>query len=85
MPVTSGRSRTKRKQVSLHKEEYELAKKMAAAKGTSLSQVIGDALRAVDTRHSSTDPLAHLVGSLEGAHPQGSENHDEVIYDTRVR
>jgi hypothetical protein len=69
----------------LRKEEYELAKKLAASKGVSMSQVIGDALRAVDAEHTLDDPLAHLIGKLEDARPDGSECHDEVIYATDIR
>jgi len=85
MSTISGKSRTRRSQVSLRKDEYELAKKLAASKGISVSQVISDALRAVDTEHTLDDPLAHLIGKLEGTHKDGSECHDEVIYGTDLR
>ena len=85
MSAVSGRSRSRRNQVSLRKEEYELAKKLAASKGISVPQVIGDALRAVDAEHTLDDPLAHLIGKLEEARPDGSECHDEVIYGDDLR
>ncbi len=85
MSTVSGRSRSRRGQISLRKEEYELAKRLAASRGVSLSQVIGDALRAVDTEHTLDDPLAHLIGGLEGAREDGAECHDEVIYGTDIR
>jgi hypothetical protein len=59
MSAIPGKSRSRRSQVSLRKEEYELAKKLAAAKGISMSRVIGDALRAADTEHTLDDPLAY--------------------------
>ena len=78
--MTDREPRVKRIEIRLTAEEYELARRMAAACGVSVSQVIGDALRAAGSEGVPDDPMARLIGKLNGGRPRDSENHDEMVY-----
>ena len=81
MAVAKKRPRMRRTQISLLPEEYELAKRMAAERGVSLSQVVRDAIRdSAESEPRSHDPLRDLIGMVKNADPDGSVKHDEMIY-----
>lgn len=82
MKAVSGRKpRMRRTQISLSQEDYEAAKRIADRRGESLSQVIRDALRReTEAAQTAYDPLGVIIGIVDSADPNASENLDETLY-----
>ncbi len=86
MALIKRKTKMRRTQVSLMPEDYELAKKIAAKRGASLSQVVRDALRKeMDAEITTYDPLGAMIGIVDNADPNASEKLDEIIYGRDIR
>lgn len=86
MAVARKHTKMRRTQISLLQEDYDKALRIAAARQSSLSQVVRELLReAPEYGESPADPLRHLIGIVKDAPPDGSVKHDEYIYGPDLR
>jgi len=86
MAVTGKKPKMQRTQISLTTEDYETARRIAAERGESLSQVVRDALRReAGAPNTSYDPLGPIIGIVDSADPNASEDLDEAIYGRGIR
>jgi len=71
-----------RTQVSLDEQDYNLAKKEAAAMGISLAEYVRRAVRnALPTPPPSDQPnWMRYAGLVESGNPQSSQSIDEIVY-----
>ena len=75
-----------RTQISLTAEDYEAAKRLATERGERLSQVFRNALRKeAKTGNSAYDALRAIIGIVDDADPEASENLDQIIYGRDIR
>ena len=68
-----------RTQVSLDEQDYDLAKKEAAALGISVAEYVRRAIRTV-LPPSSQPTWMRYAGLVESGNPQSSQMIDEVVY-----
>jgi len=81
MSVTKKRPRMKRTQISLPADQLDAARRVAARRRTSMSGLVRSALeRELDEEEAIQEKMLSIVGILKGADPDGSEKHDEVLY-----
>jgi hypothetical protein len=71
-----------RTQVSLDKEEYELAKQQAAALGISLAEFIRRAVRERLPVHGD-GPWMKYAGFVQSGDPRSSQSIDEIVYGSK--
>lgn len=88
MAVSDKRPKMRRTQISLMPDELETARKIAAERGVSLSQVFRDAIRrAAEEREEAErkrrELMWSIVGTVEGADPNASVDHDEILYGSK--
>ena len=81
MAVMRRRLKRRRLQISLLQEDYELAKKLAEERGTSMARVFVSGLHREDKEMRRwQDPLRDLIGMVKDGPTDGSIRHDEMIY-----
>ena len=68
-----------RTQISLDKQEYELAKKEAKALGISVAEFARRAIRQILPADESK-PWMRYAGFVESGDPRSSQSIDEVVY-----
>ena len=68
-----------RTQISLDKQEYELAKKEAKALGISVAEFARRAIRQMLPADESK-PWLRYAGFVESGDPRSSQSIDEVVY-----
>ena len=68
-----------RTQISLDKQEYELAKKEAKALGISVAEFARRAIRQMLPADESK-PWMRYAGFVESGDPRSSQSIDEVVY-----
>ena len=73
---------TIRTQVSLDKNEYESAKRQAAALGISLAEFIRRAVRERLPLHGD-GPWMKYAGLVESGNPRSSHSIDEIVYGNK--
>ena len=71
-----------RTQVSLHKSEYDSAKKQAAALGVSLAEFIRWAVRERLPVHGD-GPWMKYAGFVESGDRRSSQSIDEIVYGSK--
>ena len=73
----------KRVQVYLPVEQYEAARRIAARRGISLSELLVEALQCLEEeeQHDYSDRMKRIVGIVEGADPNASIEHDRILYE----
>jgi hypothetical protein len=71
-----------RTQISLDKQEYESAKRQAAALGISLAEFIRRAVREHLPAHGQ-DPWMRYAGFVDSGDPRSSQSIDEIIYGVK--
>ena len=71
-----------RTEVSLDKQEYELAKKEAKALGISLAEFVRRAVRRA-LPASGEAPWMRYAGLVESGNPRLSRSIDETVYDSK--
>ena len=79
----------KRLNIEIPWEQYELLRREAAARGTTLSGVLRDLIEGLrrprkgrGKRESRDDPFLRMRGSFNGP-PDLAEKHDEYLYGGR--
>jgi hypothetical protein len=85
MAVARKRQKMKRMQISVSPEQFEKAKRIAARRSVSMSQVCRDGIDCVDQRDEEEDQeyfdrMWSIVGIVKGADPNASANHDDILY-----
>ena len=86
MTTGAKKNRMRRTQISLTAEDYESAKRLATERGVSLSEVFRNALRKeAKTGNSAYDALRAIIGIVDNADPEASENLDQIIYGRDIR
>ncbi len=68
-----------RTQISLDKQEYELAKKEAKALGISVAEFVRRAVRST-LPASGQAPWMRYAGFVDSGNPRSSQSVDEVVY-----
>lgn len=71
-----------RTQISLSKEEYELAKKEARRRGISLAEFFRRSLRQ-SLPVKEDKPWMRYCGFVESGNPRSSQQVDDLIYDRK--
>ena len=71
-----------RTQISLDKQEYELAKKEAKALGISVAEFARRAIRQMLPADESK-PWMRYAGFVESGDPRSSQSIDEVVYGVK--
>ncbi len=71
-----------RTQVSLDKQEYELAKKEAKALGISVAEFVRRAVRRA-LPASGKAPWMRYAGLVESGNPHSSQSVDEIVYGSK--
>lgn len=71
-----------RTQVSLEKEEYDLAKKEAKAQGVSVAHFVRMAVRD-KLPAQSVAPWMRYAGDVESGDPNSSQNIDDIVYGAK--
>jgi hypothetical protein len=71
-----------RTQVSLDREEYELAKREAATLGISVAEFVRRAVRQT-LPHRGTAPWMRYAGFVESGDSRSSRTIDEVVYGSK--
>lgn len=71
-----------RTQVSLDRQEYELAKKEAKALGISLAELVRRAVRRA-LPASGKAPWMRYAGLVESGNPHSSQSVDEIVYGSK--
>ena len=81
MAATRKTQRMRRLHIWLPAEDLEAVRQIAARRGTTISNVVRSALkRELDEENAMLEKMLSIVGILKGADPDGSEKHDEVLY-----
>jgi hypothetical protein len=73
---------TIRTQVSLEKEEYQLAKKEAKAQGISVAHFVRMAVRDKLPAKDAA-PWMRYAGDVESGNPNSSQTIDEIVYGAK--
>ena len=68
-----------RTQISLSKDEYELAKQEAKQQGISLAEFFRRSLRLILPKNSNS-PWMKYCGLIESGNPKSSQQIDDVVY-----
>lgn len=71
-----------RTQISLENEEYELAKREAAAQGISVAEFVRRAIRQMLPAKAGV-PWMRYAGFVESGNARSSRSVDEVVYGTK--
>ena len=71
-----------RTQISLDKEDYELAKKEARALGISVAEFVRRAVRQA-LPPSGEGPWMKYIGFVESGDPHSSQSIDDLVYGTK--
>jgi len=71
-----------RTQISLDKNEYELAKKEAAALGISVAEFVRRAVREMLPVRGE-GPWMKYAGFIASGDPNSSQSIDEIVYGTK--
>jgi hypothetical protein len=71
-----------RTQISLEKEEYELAKKGARALGISVAEFVRRAVRQA-LPPAGEGPWMKYAGLVESGDPHSSRSIDDLVYGTK--
>jgi hypothetical protein len=71
-----------RTQVSLEKEEYDLAKKEAKAQGVSVAHFVRVAVRDKLPAQGAASWMRY-AGDVESGDPNSSQNIDEIVYGAK--
>jgi hypothetical protein len=71
-----------RTQVSLHKHEYDLARKQAAALGISVAELIRRAIRQV-LPVPGEGPWMKYAGFIESGDSNSSQSIDDIVYGSK--
>jgi hypothetical protein len=68
-----------RTQVSLDENDYQLARREAAALGISLAEYVRRAVRSA-LPSAAQPPWMRYAGLVESGNPQSSQSIDEIVY-----
>jgi len=72
----------KRIQINLPVEQYEAARRIAARRGISLSELAAEALQCLETQEDQYfERMMSIVGIVEGGDPDASVEHDRILYE----
>jgi hypothetical protein len=71
-----------RTQISVDKQEYDLAKKQAASLGISVAEYIRRAIRLALPVHGEGAWMKY-AGLVESGNPSSSQSIDELVYGTK--